>query len=406
VKPYERYYLRDNPFPATPIIDPSSPDDRINGKIYNPDIMAEAANSFQGKIRRRPPLIYIENSEFVRGVGKSALTARHWRELQHEQGITSIYIRSQEKYKPADFAAHLIERWHQQGNLWTTLLKILSDYVTETQQSAISIDGVEKLAESFPSLPLRPISLASFLVFNPQRLITDLAHWSTQKTANSLPFDLAQSFFESYLTDPAKFQEAYPKVLRKRKWDNITMLATVYRLLNLGGYEFHYLFFDQFEDVVHGLSGKSLITFNTEMRRLIEASLGRATIVVTLHPGATNTLSSDEGGDITSIAPLDQRHVVDVLPLSEKGAGKLAQTYLDHYRLMDLKPPDPFYPFTREAIKLIYSATRGNIRACLQAFNYAIEEGSDADYPLIDKDFLHEHHQDITGRIQAEEVVL
>ena len=32
---YRDYYLRDNPFPATPIVDPSKSDDRINGTIYS-----------------------------------------------------------------------------------------------------------------------------------------------------------------------------------------------------------------------------------------------------------------------------------------------------------------------------------------------------------------------------------
>jgi hypothetical protein len=184
------------------------------------------------------------------------------------------------------------------------------------------------------------------------------------------------------------------------------MLAAVYRLLKLGGYEFHYLFFDQFEDIVHGLSGKSLITFNTEMRRLTEASIGQATLIVTLHPGATNTLSSDEGGDIRSIAPLDQRHVVSVWPLTKEEASQLAETYLDHFRPSESPPPNALYPFSTGAIEEICGTFKGNIRACLQAFNYAVEKGIDEGYSVIDGDFLVKHHADITGRVHADEVIL
>jgi hypothetical protein len=253
---------------------------------------------------------------------------------------------------------------------------------------------------------LRIISLLNFMVYNPDQLVTDLAASAHRQAGDGLPLELAHVFFQTYLSDPRTFPEAYPRTLRRNKWDNITMIAAVYRLLKLGGYNYHYLFFDQFEDVVHGLSGKTLITFNTEMRRLIEASIRRATLIVSLHPGATATLSGDEGGDITSIAPLDQRHVVDVRRLTKEAASRLAQTYLDHFRLPESPPPTALYPFTTEAIVEIYNAAKGNIRACLLAFNYAIESGAEEDFSVIDRDFLVEHHSDVTGRVHPDEVVL
>jgi len=403
---YRDYYLSGNPFPTTPILDPSSDDDRINGMIFNSDIMAKEIRSFRGKIRRRPPLIYVENSDFVRGVGKSALIVQEWRQLQRQEGVTSTYIRSEQKFKPADFAARFISQWHRDGYLWPALLNTLAAYVKENPRGEITLAGAEVFADTFRQLPLRTISLLNFNVFNPDQLVTDSAVWAHRKIGDGLPLELAHTFFQSYLTDPRTFPDAYPRVLRKYKWDNITMISAVYHLLKLGGYEYHYLFLDQFEDVVHGLSGKSLITFNTEMRRLIEASIGQATMIVSLHPGATNTLSGSEGGDITSIAPLDQRHVVDVRRLTEEGTSQLAQTYLDHFRPTELPPPNALYPFTAKAIEEIYHAAKGNIRACLQAFNYAVEKGADEGYPVIDESFLVKHHSDITGRVHADEVTL
>jgi len=403
---YEPYYLRDNPFPATPLLDPSSNDDRVNGKIYNPHIRETEIHSFESKMSQRPPLIYIENSVFERGVGKSALLVQQWRQLQKQAQVTSIYIRSNEKLRPVDFAARLIERWHQEGHLWAVVLQVLATYVKDDSQSAMSLAGFSLLKQKLPELPTRPFSLTHFNVFNPKRLINDLTNVAHRQAGNHLHIDLARAFFEAYLTDPNQFLQTYPAVLRKKKSDHIAMLAGIYCLLRLGGYQYHYLFFDQFEDVVHGMTGKALITFNTEMRRLIEASLGQATITVTLHPGATQALSTHEGGDIRSIAPLDSRHVVDVRPLTREGAHQLARTYLDYYRLVDSTLPDPLYPFTPEALDDIHTASRGNIRACLQAFNYAIVCGMNANYALIDKPFLVEHHTEVTGRVHPEDVTL
>jgi len=403
---YKDYCLNDNPFPTTPILDPTSDNDRINGRIFNTDIMVEEIKSLQSKIRRRLPLIYVENSDFVRGVGKSALIVQQWRQLRKDKGVTSIYIRSEKKFKPADFAARFISQWHQTGHLWPVVLSALASYVKENPRGEITAAGAEHFAETFPQLPLRVISLSYFNVFNPDQLITDLAVWAHRRLGDGLPLELAHTFFQSYLTDPRTFPDAYPKVLRKYKWDNITMIAAMYRLMKLGGYEYHYFFLDQFEDVVHGLSGQTLITFNTELRRLVEASIDRATMIVSLHPGANATLRSDEGGDIRSIAPLDPRHVVSVWPLTKEEASQLAKTYLDHFRLPELPPPDALHPFTDEAIEEICGTFEGNIRNCLQAFNYAIETGIDEDCSIIDRDFLVEHHSDITGRVHADEVVL
>ena len=91
---YSDYHLSDNPFPTTPVLEPTDSDIRINGTIYNPDIMGDEIRSLHSKIRRRPPLIYIENSDFVRGVGKSALIVQQWRQLQQDPTLTSVYLRS------------------------------------------------------------------------------------------------------------------------------------------------------------------------------------------------------------------------------------------------------------------------------------------------------------------------
>jgi hypothetical protein len=403
---YEKYYLSDNPFPAAPILDPGSDDDRVNGKIYNPHIREAEIHNFESKIRLRPPLIYIENSEFERGVGKSALLVQQWRQLRVQGDGTSIYIRSTERLKPADFAARVIEHWHHEGNLWMVILQLLTLYVKDNPNGEMPAAGFNLFKDKQPKLPKRPIPLSNFNVFNSRRLIGDLAALVHEKTGDHLSIDMAKLFFETYLTEPDRFIQSYPGLLRKQKIDNIALLSGVYHLLRVGGFQYHYLFFDQFEDVVVGLTGKALKSFSTEMRRLIEASMGQATITVTLHPGATAALNAPEGGDIRSIAPLDSRHIVDVRPLTKEGARQLALTYLNHYRLPSTAQSDPLYPFTPEAVDSIHTASIGNLRACLQAFNYAIVCGMYADCALIDENFLIQHHTDITGKIHPESINL
>ena len=218
---YEPYYLRDNPFPATPLLDPSSNDDRVNGKIYNPHIRETEIHSFESKMSQRPPLIYIENLEFERGVGKSALLVQQWRQLQKQAEVTSIYIRSTEKFRPVDFAARLIERWHQEGHLWAVVLQVLATYVKDDSQSGMSLAGFSLFKQKLPELPTRPFSLTHFNVFNPKRLINDLTNLAHRQAGDHLHIDLARAFFEAYLTDPNQFLQTYPAAgMCQALWDN------------------------------------------------------------------------------------------------------------------------------------------------------------------------------------------
>lgn len=403
---YAEYHLRDNPFPPSPILDPYAIDIRVNGTIFNPGIVRDAVDLFNRKIRRKPPLIYITNSDFVRGVGKSALVVHQWRQLQAHEGLTSTYIRSEKKLKPTDLAGRFIEAWHNEGYLWKVMLKILQHYTDDQPNAEMTRSGFEALAHAFPQVPRRPIPLMNYMVYNPIQLTSDVAAWAVQQTSANLHPTLTEFFFQTYLTEPAQFLSELPKVLRKQKWDMISMLATLYRLFHLGGYSYHYFFLDQFEDVIHGLSGKSLIAFNTDFRRVIEASMGYATMIVTLHPGAIVTLSSDEGGDITSIAPLDERHIVQIPILTRDGAFQLAETYISSFRISPREPLDVLYPFTEAAIDKAFDAASANIRAFLQALNYAIEKGADEAFALIDQAFLIAHHAEITGRVPRDEIQL
>lgn len=403
---YGEYHLSDNPFPSSPILDPYSVDIRVNGTIFNPDIVREAVESFNRKVRRKPPLIYITNSDFVRGVGKSALVVYQWRQLQAHDDLTSTYIRSEKKLKPTDFAGRFIEAWHNEGYLWRVVLKILQHYTDDQPNAEMTRSGFQALAQAFPHTPRRPIPLMNYMVYNPGRLASDVAAWAVRQTRANLNPTLTEFFFQTYLTEPTHFLGELPTVLRKQKWDMISMLAALYRLFHLGGYNYHYIFLDQFEDVIHGLSGKSLIAFNSDFRRVIEASMGYATMIVTLHPGAIVTLSSDEGGDITSIAPLDERHIVQIPILTRDGAFQLAKTYISNFRESPKEPLDLLYPFTEPAIEKTFDAASANIRAFLQALNYAIEKGADEAFVLIDQAFLTAHHSEITGRVHADEIQL
>lgn len=402
-KAYSPYYLTDNPFPTSSSLNLTHSDKRFNGSIFNEQIFEEELAGLNKRLRRRMNLIYCQNtSEFVRGVGKSAIIAHAWRMLHESDGhVTVVYIRSTKKHTPAALSKQVISEWHREGFLWSVLTQSLEGYVEAAPSPEITPEGVKLLAQK--KWPVDRVDLRAFLCYNPSRLMNSLTDWACTER-NALSPEIAGCFFESYLSSPPDFLAAYPKVLRKFKWDEIGMLRAGLELMDLGGFEYHYLFFDQFEDAIHGLRGNDLMAFSSEMRRLLEAGIGRMSIIVTLHPGAVTTLEAPEGQEFVTLAPLDGRHRVDVEPLNPSDAQALAVTYLEEFRSQP--PPEPLFPLTPEAVKGIYEVAEGNIREILTGFSLCIEEGIDAGYPLITLEFLHSKYDEITGRISPERIGL
>jgi hypothetical protein len=348
-------------------------------------------------------LVYCQNqSEFVRGIGKSAIAARMFRRLREANGdATAIYIRAQKGQTPAALSRLVVGEWHRDGALWRAVAQCVELYAVEADAPAIRPDGAGMLARQ--KWPVDRVDLRSFLVYNPVRLVNSVTDWAC-RTAPNLSPEIAEVFFQTYLSVPREFLTAYPKTLRKMKADEIEMLRNAVVLMGLGGYTYHYLFFDQFEEVVSGTRGRDLMKIAAEMRRLLEVGLGLVSIVVTLHPGAIISLQAPEGQELLTLAPLDTRHCVDVRSLSAADAQALAITYLKEFRTGE--PGTPLFPLTPESITRIHEVAEGNAREVLRGFNLAIEEGADAGHPLITLEFLHAKHAEITGRISPNRISL
>lgn len=400
---YGPYYLTDNPFPPDSSLNLTHTDKRINGTIFNDEIFEEELAGLNKRLGRRMNLIYCQNtSEFVRGVGKSAIIAHAWRRLRESGGhVTAVYIQSAKRHTPTALSRQVISEWHHEGFLWSVLTQSLEGYVEVAPSPEITPEGAKLLVQK--KWPVDRVDLRAFLCYNPSRLMNSLTDWACAERKALSP-EIAGRFFESYLANPREFLAEYPKVLRKFKWDEIEMLRAGLELMDLGGFEYHHLFFDQFEDAIHGLRGKDLIVFSSEMRRLLEAGIGRMSIIVTLHPGAVTTLEAPEGQEFVTLAPLDGRHRVDVEPPDSSDAQALAITYLEEFRSQ--APPEPLFPLSPEAVSHIHEMAEGNIREILTGFNLCIEEGVDAGHPPITLDFLHSRHEEITGRISPERISL
>jgi hypothetical protein len=275
------------------------------------------------------------------------------------------------------------------------LKRCLLRYSKEVEEPRISKESAEIFSERYPTLVSRQLDLSPF-TYSKDLLVTELVRWAGGKSESIIP-EVATVFFKSYLSNSAIFPEEYRKLRKSlRELDDVDYFKAIFELMKLAEYEFHYFFIDQFEDSVVG-HRRNLDEFTADMRRVLESCMNEAVVVVTVHAASESQLGEPEGSYLTSIAPLDKSHKVDIETLDASKAIKLVLSYLSFYR--DGAPPDNnrIYPFNEEAIKYVNYLSDGIPRKLLETLHKAIEVGvAVKEYSLIDLDFIKSKHEEIT----------
>lgn len=395
---YSKYCLTDNPFPNDPTVDPFKPDKRQNGSIFNSEIRQRELKELQEKTESKLIMIYLRASFQVRGMGKSAIAVHEWRRLQTLPNVTSVYLDARSG-TPKDFCEGIVRAWHDGGYLWNAIKDTLQTYASKEQSPAIEQDVVEDIVRSSSSMPA-VVDLRRYIYKGSvSSVIKKLAAWATQTTSGILP-EVAESFFETYLSKPPEFARTYSGLKRKvRGYDEIDIFRSMLQLLRTSRYEHHYVFLDSFEYAIIGKGkGKDLLNFCSDMRRLLEAGTGYLTVGATIHLDANTLLRTPECSPLTEIAPNDPRYIIEIDRLDADRSEKLALTYLNHFRGSH-SPPHPLYPFEPDAIELVHKETQGRTRGILRTLYFAIEEGKKNGFPTINRDFIQKRHEEIVGKV-------
>jgi hypothetical protein len=317
--------------------------------------------------------------------------AHLWRELRSNDKLYMAFVECEEAglySEPAGFCARILHELHRRGYLWNAFLNILLKFAQETAE--IAKESVEVMREHYKEPPQKLPFERYIHVFKPKQLISDIISWVLSKT--SCNEDFPTFLFDIYSTCPANFR---PKT-RRGKSDFIKHYEDALKLLQFSGYDYGYFFLNQFEWSVP--SSAKIREFCIGMRRILEASENKASIIVTLHPEAHKKLASPLAEHLRTLAPFDGRHykVLNVLPKDGKLAVLLGETYITSFRLEMVS--DPTHPFEPVVIRYICFLYGGNIRDILQSLHKCIEVGVKLGYPKIGMEFLVNHHQEILGR--------
>ena len=177
------------------------------------------------------------------------------------------------------------------------------------------------------------------------------------------------------------------------------------RILKLAGYDNLLIILDEFEYIMTLSTSRITVILQT-LREIFDeygkspSSLAKVVIFFTTSPGGWEKLGQLKVSQVkrtggAAVAPfmqrIDPRDVITLTPLSEKEVEQLVTIRLKAFR--GPQTPDELYPFTKDAIGIIYLASQGVPRLVLVyagiVIDYAAEKSmhsitkKDATEPLV-----------------------
>jgi hypothetical protein len=395
---YAPYLVKENPFPAVAIVDPKKADIRVNGEIFRAEIVREEVSSLREKIEKKTSMVYVAGLKFDKGIGKSALIVHEWRRLRSLENATSILIRCNPKDKPTDLALAIASEWHEHRYLWKATQKLLSQFAQTRDDVRISSDSIDTMFGAYPSPPERlPLTLYTH-VTSSDRLAKVFARWIAS-LSGQLSSQFLEQFFTIYLDKPAEFPERVSK-FRIRGVDEVDIYASLLEVLFVSGYKDNFVFLDQLEDAIMPLPAGRIGEFCLDLKRILEASIGRAVMVVTLHPDSEMKLDTQAAQHLLKVAPTDAAHRVDVLALeaTKNDAVELAAEYMNRFR-SDV-PKHSTFPLDTDVIRYIAFLKEGNVRSTLQQLHECLKFGASNGHPAITLNYVLEHHKETMGMLK------
>ena len=351
-----KYYLKDNPFVTSPIINVLSKDKRINGRLFCKEIVSNEYEKLTTLIAEKHNMIFVYSPSSVLGTGKSALMAAAYWDLRDREE-NPIWAEATGGVATSPTLGRVIDSMLAEG-----ILDRMTSKIGEVSYHRI----FSLLSNQFRPIPGLVGALTKILQTTPE----ETAKKFTNIRRSLLTFSATDVF--GYLT---------------------ALMIEV-------GLRRPVIFIDQFEEFVRTHHGYAMLDrLGNEINDLLRATQNRTTLVVSLHPEAETILSSAAGKYIEELAPINDQTMVKLRSFDPSALVTLTEYYLNEYRIEKSKCP-PTYPFTEDVLKYTSLQVRKRPRAFIIALHYALLQGGKLGYPEIDESFIsnEQNHVKIFGQ--------
>ncbi len=418
---FERFNLKENPFPSEPSVNKDSSDKRINGEIYEVQIRRKEYEQVETvflKQNRAAPnhlrLGYIIDTSYIgRGNGKSAFLVNLMHAINKEYCLDisddinkcfALYVDPEPGGRTKTFASFvdlLFESMIRSGIIKTSLAILRAEAISKLHHKFdLSSETKDDLA--FVS------NLNNEEWFNRHKL--NLAEISDQILQNKYLQDLPQEFplFQGrgtllrHFVSEGDFVEYYDLAKRGREKLNVVFSHLV-RFFQAAGFNGAYTLVDDFERIPDFQSARQKRDFALELRTCLfdgmyaNAKVGFYDFLLVLHAGVPRLIRDAwaESGmeNRAPIAPQTvSKHVIRFDKLGKEHASLLLKKYLAEYRVKRPRPSEVLLPFTEGAVSKIGELSEYNAAKILKMAYDLLDKASEtASQTVIDDKFVLEN---------------
>lgn len=401
---YERFSLKENPFPSSPFINPLSNDARSNGEIYEWAIRQDERDALKENFLSVPQsdanhlrLGYIADTSYlVRGNGKSAFVVNLQREINED--FSNIESGGKNKCFALTIAPEPSGRTKSFENFIDLFVRnifestIIEDSLATLYLKAIlELDNEFDMEGHFENEEDFRVKLTSPEWFKQQEI--DLYQVSNHIKSNPhfqhLPSDFPVNstglFRNSMLKE--NFMEYY-KDLKKGQPKLEFIFSHLVSLFLAAGFNGAYIFVDDFERIPDFQSERQKRDFALELRtclfdgRYMNSRIGFYVIFLILHAGVPRLVKQAwEQSGLEQRAPIsfdgESRHIIQFEKISSDDAYSLIHKYLQAYRIQPTNENDYYYPFTKAAVEKIAKISDFNASKILKKAYEVLEKAID-----------------------------
>lgn len=401
---YESFGLRANPFPATPAAEYGSPDERNNGRIYDPNIRPEKVALFRDRFLRLPfgephilmgYLMSLGAVESTRGMGKTAMLLHFAYQINESFGppltadnqrVVAVYVSPSQGTKKLEQLA------------WLSTRSFLEQVGREVWVSFL----LEARAQGFLTFPqdLEPEQLDDLEVLETHGVDREAIKSGARAylTSSGVDPDLAAAFVAGWGNASAVLNALQLLPERRRLgMSNRFFFDSIPNLLRAGGFTAMFWFVDELENVVNSQNSNDRITWAKELRtQLVDANtaarqFGFVFPVFVTHAGVNTALSQAwTRSGLDQFAPMykeTETFTVELNELNPADSRRLLQVYLDHFRI-DQARIGQLDPFTDEAVPKLARICNYHPREMLRQAHLILRRAATDDVASINAKFV------------------
>ena len=423
--PYEKFGLKDLPFPVTPVVDPYNTDPRRNGAIYAEGPVRSSIEKFERLLIRpndfqnRVQLAYLwakGDHESGRGMGKTALLRYFRQRINQDWGQTEFNGRFSALVVYVSFPSQVDRRYIEQLAL-SALVDICRSRVLEASRASLRLeqltdeqtdqiltnaDGTKDFANLLDNEKLNANDIDAQ---NLDRQVRDrlIQEGVQDASASALAVGRFEEYLKSFRRDNSLEPLYVPRDTKILEYSRGFLFNDVVLYLRAAGFQGGYLFVDDIENFVDQMARRHRIEFAKEFALCtIRPGYANTThnffsCVLTTHQTSSVSLSAAwaEAG-LTGIARLDPNDPNSVeLPLpSTDQAREIVIAHLDHYRV-DPDKKGSIEPFTENGMSALLK-NRQHPRLLLRAAAEVLRRAAQEDVTLIDAAYV-EAGTDVTS---------